>query len=113
MGSYYFITGTIHIQTSKKLEEVGDIISNKLFNGLKFGGKDKYRCEEIPAIYISNPIMGMEIILNGYGGDDGYNLNIFPSPKYSLTGKEIIKVDISEHLANLIGEDDALKVDLG
>lgn len=65
-----FLGGSIAFQSEKKLEEVGKEISNKLFGGVPFQGINENIYEEVPAIYIKTPMIGLEIILSGYSGFD-------------------------------------------
>ncbi|WP_437395120.1 hypothetical protein [Flagellimonas lutimaris] len=60
--------GYISLQSTLSLEELGEILSEKIFAGVKFGGKEKSIHEEIPAIFIEQPIMGLLVILDGYSG---------------------------------------------
>lgn len=60
--------GYISLQSTLSLEELGEVLSQKVFAGAKFGGKERAIHEEIPAIFIQSPFMGMLIILDGYNG---------------------------------------------
>ena len=76
-----FIVGYASLKSSLTIEEVGEILSNKVFGGLKFGGKELEIYEEVPAIFIQEPIMGLKIVLDGYSGfdeDSGFNLSVGP-----------------------------------
>ncbi len=64
------LLGYISMKSHLRLEELGEILSQKIFAGIRFGGKEKSIHEEIPAIYIERPFMGMLIILDGYSGLD-------------------------------------------
>lgn len=75
MNSLPFFIGDVILKSHLSLEQVGEILSDRLFGGLKFGGKEKYIHEEIPAIFIQQPILGLIIVLDE-GPCDG-NLNAF------------------------------------
>ena len=76
---FQYILGVACLKSNLALEEVGQILSEKLFGGIPFGGKDKYIHEEVPAIFISQTVMGLRIVLDGHSGLEsgmGFNLNI-------------------------------------
>jgi hypothetical protein len=60
--------GYISLRSNLPLEALGELLSEKVFAGAKFGGKERAIHEEIPAIFIQNPFMGMLIVLDGYSG---------------------------------------------
>ncbi len=68
--------GSCAMRTNLSLEQLAKIISDKVFGGVPFGGKDQHIWEEIPAVYIRSSILGLQIIL-GEGKNDGGNGNIF------------------------------------
>ena len=73
--------GYVLLKSSFSLEELGQILSDRIFGGLGFGGKELSIHEEIPAIFIQSPILGLEIVLDGYSGYSkgcGYSLSIAP-----------------------------------
>lgn len=74
-----FLEASIYIKSDKSLEEVGQVLSKKLFGGLPFGGKENFIRDEIPTIYIEPEIIGLEIILIGDDKDGTYCLEINPS----------------------------------
>jgi hypothetical protein len=88
--------GTCSLKSSLSLEELADKISSKLFCGLKFSGKEFCIHEEIPAIFIENPFMGLRVILDGYSGlgeEEGFCLYVEPYEDFStnLISRENIK----------------------
>jgi hypothetical protein len=68
--------GDCQIITSLNLEELADKISNILFGGSPFIHGKNSIWEEIPSMYIESPIIGMLIIIGGYGGKEGYTLRV-------------------------------------
>ena len=79
--------GGIAFKTTLTLEELGDIISNKIFAGAQFGGKDQHIYEEIPAVFIM--LFGWQLILQQGDTDSNkvtnYVLDLFqfsPVPNY-------------------------------
>ncbi len=61
MGKIPFLVGKVVMQSNLEIEEVGDIISQALFGGVKLGGKDERIYEEVPAIFLHPPILGFSI----------------------------------------------------
>jgi hypothetical protein len=78
--------GYAFLKSNLDLEEVGKILSKKVFGGLPFTGKEKCIHEEIPAIYIDCSFMGMLVILDGYSGfgeNKNFTLYIEPYGEFS------------------------------
>ena len=63
-----FLLGTAAMKSNLSMEEVGEILSNRLFGNLKFEGKEKNIYDEVPAMYIESDIIGLRFILSGYSG---------------------------------------------
>ena len=64
------ISGVCALRSNLSLEEVAKIISDKIFGGLPFEGKEECIHEEIPAVFIKGPVLGLLVILSGYSGYD-------------------------------------------
>ena len=64
---------SVGIKCNLELIELGELLSEKVFAGIKFGGLNEHIHEEIPAIYIDEPVLGFQIILDGYK-DEYYTL---------------------------------------
>ena len=108
-----FFTCALPIQSDKSLEEVGEILSRVLFGGLPFGGKDKFIRDEIPAIYIDQDLIGLRVILYGYGGEDGFILEIYPSSHIdSLQNDEYSEYKLDRYIANILRNVQGIKVDI-
>ncbi len=69
------IWGSLNFDTSLSLENLGSVISDAMFSGLPFGGRDKNIYDEIPAIFIERELLGLKIVLSG-NEDNGYRLEI-------------------------------------
>ncbi|MED1786881.1 hypothetical protein P4V47_05060 [Brevibacillus laterosporus] len=105
-----FLVGTVAFQSNQSLEEVGKLISERLFGGLQFGGKEEYIHEEIPAIYISELILGLRVILSGYSGfgeEDWFVLKLGPLRGVPKNGE---KYDLSVYLQTLFSDFHDFKV---
>lgn len=57
------IYGLAYIQSSLDLEALGQVLSEKIFGGLPFGGKDRGIMDEVPAIFIEPRFLGLQIVL--------------------------------------------------
>ena len=68
----------INIDSQLSLEEVGELISKKIFGGLKFIGREQYIRDEVPAVYLESDLLGLSYVLSG-GPVDGYFLEIEPA----------------------------------
>lgn len=85
MNDVSFFVGYVALRSALTLEEVGDVLSQRIFVGLKFGGKDLEIHEEIPAIFIQESIMGLKVVLDGYSGtDEGRWFTLSGSPNGSI-----------------------------
>jgi hypothetical protein len=92
-----YIVGYASFKSNLPIEEVGEILSDKIFGGLQFGGKELNICEEVPAIFIQSPIMGLQIVLQGYSGllgNNHFDLSIIPLIELSGIEFEQVKIDI-------------------
>lgn len=58
------LQASVAFQAKGSLEEIGGYLSKQVFGGLPFGGKDACIHEEIPAVFIGEPIMGMQVVLD-------------------------------------------------
>jgi|SRR5690606_9436063 len=97
------LVGTVVMQSNLEIEEVGDILSQVLFGGLKLGGKDKKIYEEVPAIFLYPPILGFRAILQGYKGfgeDEGYVLEIIPD--FTVRDVKRVTVKLDSYLTMLL-----------
>lgn len=70
--------GDCKIMTSLELSEVAEKISNILCGGLPFITGKHNIWEETPSLYIPHSILGMLIIVGGYGNGEGYIVSISP-----------------------------------
>lgn len=91
--------------SEKSLEEVAAIISAKLIGGIPFVGRDEHIYDEIPAVYAEHDVLGLRLILQGFGGEEGYQLEIKPR-RYPLGNepadlRQESRVDMTEYIAFL------------
>ena len=89
----YFFTD-LSFYSDKDIHEAAKMISNQLFGGLPFGGLKDYIYEEVPAIYIDDPILGFDVITQGYGGEKLYFLDINNHPNIQSAIIDSYKAEI-------------------
>ncbi len=109
------MVGYVLLKSSLPLEEVGQILSDRILGGLKFGGKDLSIHEEIPAIFIQSSILGLEIVLDGNSGyeeDCGYSLSITPYADALNGNYKEIRIDsyLFHHLKHKLADIHDVKV---
>lgn len=79
MDKIPFFTGDVVLKSNLSIEEIGEVISRKMFGELKFEGISECIYEEVPAIYIKSSILGLQVIISGYSGfgeENGFILEI-------------------------------------
>lgn len=94
------LTACILINSEKSLEDVASLVSENLLGGIPFVGKEEYIYDEVPAIYAKHDVFGLRVILQGYGGEDGYLLEVHPKAfqtEYE-TSSDITTVDLTEFI---------------
>ena len=89
--------GICTINTNLHLEELSTVVSSKLLGGLPFTYGKHSIWEEVPSMYIEHSILGLLVILGGYGGEAGYNIKIslYGNYKRFLSFNKIDKERIS------------------
>jgi hypothetical protein len=101
----------VYIKSPLSLEEVAQKVSEAAFACLPFGGRDEYIFDEVAAVYIQTHPLGLDVILQGFGGADGYYLEIrskkFPFRPFDLNAPFDLSlspdsVDITENLLYLL-----------
>lgn len=95
--------GSIGIYTSLTLDELGTLLSERVFGGIEFGGKDLGLCDEVPAVRLERRFLGLYVIL--YGGDGEYALSVDQRAD-DIPAEEIGQddyVNLDDHLAFLVG----------
>lgn len=108
------LNACLEIKAQKTLDEVAEIVSGKIFGGVRFVGKEEFIRDEIPAIYTERDILGMRIILLGNPELDGCHLQMETRriPGIILTAEENrrLRVSISHYVADLLQGIDGLAV---
>lgn len=57
--------GKVILESSLELNELATLVGNTLFSGLEFSGLEDEICEEIPAVYLKENILGLKVSLYG------------------------------------------------
>ena len=89
----------VRIFADDSLERVADVLSEKLFARVPFGGSELGLFDEVPALRLEGDFLGLFVAVHGEKGE--YVLLIQPTPK-SLRGKKFLDADISNYLAGLV-----------
>lgn len=102
----------LRISSRLSLEEVGQILSDRVFGGIPFVGREEYIRDEIPAIYSESWLFGTRFVLTGEPDDEGYYLQADTDRKViaGMTPKQIGKscVEIAPLIAKLLKGVDGL-----
>lgn len=91
-----WFVGYAAIQSNLSLEEVGQLLTEKVFAGLEFSGKELEIHEEVPAIFIQQPLMGLKVILEGYSGfekNTQFGLSVAPWITFDEFDSDTIRLD--------------------
>lgn len=108
-----FRKGFLFIQSDLDIESLGKLISQRIVKGVPFGGLNHYIRDEIPAIYIDD-ILGCRLILQGFPGEEGYNLVLeertFPHEIFKKTAQKPVEADMSGNLYHLLQDMEGLSV---
>lgn len=68
--------GDCKIISQLELKIVADILSKNIFGGIPFIYGEHSIWEEVPSMYIDSNIFGLLVIIGGYGGSQGYDINV-------------------------------------
>jgi len=101
--------------SEKTLEEVAAIISARLLGGIRFVGKDEFIFDEVPAVYAESDVLGLEVIVHGFGGEDGYWLDMSPRDvrldrPMDLTLSDESRVDITEYIGFALRDLEGIRI---
>lgn len=96
----------LRLLSRMSLEELGNVVSDRVFGGVPFVGRGDYIRDEVPALYSKSDVLGTRFILMGEPDDKGYYLEADSRRLIAnLSAEEIKKslVDISPLVAHLLG----------
>ncbi|WP_231633168.1 hypothetical protein [Numidum massiliense] len=63
---------------------------------------ENYIYEEVPAIYIDGSILGLEVVIQGFGGEHGYVLEVNNFPDIEPEDVAEKDIDITGYVASLL-----------
>ncbi|MCY7836120.1 hypothetical protein MOB49_03180 [Bacillus haynesii] len=108
---YPYFKCLIPITSNKDIDDLARIISVKLFGGIPFGGMEEQIYEEVPAVFIENPILGFQVVIQGFGGEKGYTLEVRSHPEIiEPDDADEIEVDITGYVSTLLEGTDGLQI---
>jgi hypothetical protein len=100
--------GSCTVKSALTLDELAKIISPVLCGGLPFTYGKHSIWEEIPSMYVEHSILGSLIIIGGYGGEQGFEVAIWPYGNYTRYINEYnlkdktVKIKLDFHLYHLL-----------
>lgn len=104
----------VGVRASTGLLQLAQQLSEALFGGIPFVGQGTGIRDEVPAVRLAADLLGAEVVVHGYGGEDGFCLEIEPlTPAREAVralGAEPVTGDISAYLAGLISGLEGIKV---
>lgn len=91
------LTCDVRITSKLTLQQIGAILSERVFGGIPMGGLTEYIRDEVPAIYTTNRYLGTRFILLGGPDEEGYYLQ---AENLSVLTKNLTPEQIQEHLVD-------------
>ncbi len=97
-----------HVRFFSKLplEDLGEILSARVFGGAPFGGLAEFIRDEVPTIF-TEPILGTRFLLMGAPDEEGYCLEAEPDHevvhRMSQLDQTIAFTDVSRVIVDLMG----------
>lgn len=99
------------ISSNEDINGIAKIISDKLFGGIPFIGLDEHIYEEVPTVYIDYSILGLQGVIQGFGGDAGYTLEIRSHPSnIKPDDTDEVEIDITGYVSSLIEGTDNIQI---
>ncbi len=83
----------ISFRSDLELLDIAALISDRLFAGVPFQGLGERIWDEIPAVRLMVPILGLHVQLGGYAGKRGYLMSVIAacSPLEEMAAAELIE----------------------
>ncbi len=91
------LTCDVRITSKLSLQQVGAILSERVFGGIPMGGLTEYIRDEVPAIFTTNRYLGTRFILMGGPDDEGFYLQ---AENLSVLTKGLSPEQIQENLVD-------------
>lgn len=76
MADFVFFQASVDFVSDLSLKEVGEKIALACFGGGRFTGEDEGIWDEVPAMRLDRNVLGLEVVLGGSPGDNGYTLEV-------------------------------------
>lgn len=102
----------VQIISNKPLEEIADLISERVLGGIPLGGREDYIFDEVPAVYAKLHVLGMRAVLQGDGTRHPYFFHLHdarPLPKTSPDEIQRSAVNISPLVMELLNGIDGVQ----
>lgn len=115
MDSLKCIQAYVDFVSPMPLEDLAPQVSDALFGGIAFVGKDEGIWDEVPAMRLANDVMGLRVILGGTAGDDGgFTLEIepakFPWDQVPDDAGSNVVCDVSEYMKLVVAQIDGVRI---
>lgn len=111
------LTCDVRIASKLPLQQVGAVLSERVFGGIPMGGLTEYIRDEVPAIYTTSRYLGTRFILMGEPDEEGYFLQ---AETLGVLTKEFTPeqlqeslVDVSEVIVTLLSRADGVAARAG
>ena len=91
----YFV-GYVSLKSSLSLEELAEVLSERVFSGSVFGGRELNVHDEIPAVFITKGFFGLSVTLSGFPGfneEGGFDIQLIPNLK-TILEKYVVELDV-------------------
>ncbi len=76
MADFVFFQAAVDFVSDSPLKEIGEKVASTCFGGGKFIGENEGIWDEVPAMRLDRHVLGLEIVLGGGPGEDGYTLEV-------------------------------------
>lgn len=76
MSGAKYLIAFVDFMAPWELQELTQRLSSHMFGGLKFVGLDEGIWDEVPAMRLQSPVLGLQIVVGGEGGDRGFTMEI-------------------------------------
>jgi len=74
------IVAFVDFRSTESLESVEVQISEHLFGGISFGGREESLRDEVPALRMMRDVLGLRVIVHGYAGAEGHTVEVEARP---------------------------------
>jgi hypothetical protein len=99
-----YLAAFVHFVSALSLDDVARLLSTRLFGGIPFVGREEYLRDEVPALRLEREVLGLDVVVHGFGGDEGYTLDVEPHD-YPWTGNQATaqnQVDLTAYVRSLL-----------